>query len=245
MAESFPTEWLIEPLRILVAGDGCYASVLAAVLGAGRIGGGALAESLGNEIGAAMPQVLGGLEMVFLVCGAGQAAAGILSMHRGVWERVDHLSAERDEHQLAIIFVLPECGDRLEESLALGLGLTTMNPATCGHAVVRMSDPLGKILAKAAQTVPRDAVVLHNRLLADRRHRALVGLKMAAPDDLAALQSAAAEVLEAFHEREYDLDLFCLPPCHPNGNAVRGLLQRAVTHMVTPEEWEEMLAKLS
>lgn len=246
MAVSFPTDWSSEPPRILVVGDGCYAAALAWILGAGHIGGETLAESLGEEIGAAMPHVLGELELVFLVCDADLSAASLLSMHRGVWERIKRLSPEGDEHRVAIHFVLPERVDRLEESLALGLGLATIDPATSGHAVVRMSDPLSEILAIATQTVRRDGVVLRNRLLADRRHSALRSLKMAETANPAVQRSAAAEVLDAFHECEYDLDLFCRPPCHhPNGTTVRAILRRAVTQTVTPEDWEDMLARLS
>lgn len=250
-----PDAWLASPPETLVAGEGAFAAALALILGAGRIEFEALRTDPFPLPGGAYPLVLDELRRVFLVAGTHHGAAELLAAHAGMWRWVERLSEGRDQHLLAVVFVLPpEAGEGLISSLALALALPGFDPATSGHSVVRMDEPLEKLLETAAATRARDAVVLRNRIEADQRHAALRELAKAAgapdapsPDGATdeALQLATARVLEQFAGREYDLDLFCRPPHHANGNALRQALRRIVTGEVTPTLREEILHSLA
>jgi len=248
MFTPIPAPWLADPPEILVAGDGPYASALSLILKSGRIRFDELESSPAPFPGGAYPLVLDELRIVFFAAGLHQGAADLLAAHAGLWRWVERLSTGKEEHAIALVFILPDESARIEASLALALALPEFDPATSGHAVVRMDEPLEAVLSAAAQTVPRDGVILRNRIEADRRLGALRHLREAAskndgdPEDLIA---AAEAVVETFAGREYDIDLFCRPPRHSNGNALRELLHRMVTGEVTPSCREEILTKLS
>lgn len=249
VTQSIPAPWLAEPPQNLVAGDGPFAAALALILGAGRIDFEALRSDPSPLPGGAHPLVLDELERVFLVACAHHGPADLLAAHAGVWRWVERLSEEREQHPVAVNFVLPsEAGDELIASLALALGLDEIDPASTGHSVVRMGDPLEELLATASRTARNDAVVLRNRIEADQRHRSLQGLLKAARSGHGndeALKIAATGVLGQFAGREYNLDLFCRSPHHSNGNVLRGALRRIVTGAVTPESREEILLTLA
>jgi len=240
---------MAESPETLIVGDGPFALALALILNAGHIGFESLMAAPAPLASGAFPLVLDSLQRVFLVAGTHHCIADLLTARAGVWGWVERLSVEREYHPVAVIFVLrPETGEGFISSLALALGLDEFDQPSSGHSVVRMGDPLKKMLTTADRTARRDAVTHQSRLKADRRYRALMRLRTVGVDDTGDSESmriVAASVLEVFFEREYDLDLFCCPPSHPNGNVVRKLLNKAVTGSVTQEEWEELLEKLS
>jgi hypothetical protein len=231
-----PDAWRSSPPHLLVLGEGAYARALAQVLAAACIRPDEIAaEPAPNEVGG-YTKVLGSLERVILVAGAGDTAADLLRWHEAVWQWIEKLSPEGDQHDVAILFVLADAsGSSLADGLALGLGLEKIDPATTGHGIARMSDSLETLCTTLAAIRPMDLPPLRARRAANERHQALEMLKHAASlNEPATLRVAAERVQVAFTGQEYNLDLFCRPPSHRNGNLLRGWLNRIVTGGVTP-----------
>jgi hypothetical protein len=227
-----PEAWFSQPPHLLVVGEGAYACALAQILAAAHLRPDQIAsEPAPNEAGA-YPRVLEGLERVFLVAGISQSAADLLRMHDALWRWVEKLSPAGDQHELAILFVLPPSGDGLARTLAAGLALEQFTPDLPGHGLAAMDDPLERLLAKATALVPQDLPPLRARQAADGRHTALAALPKATSNE--ARIAAALRVNEAFQGQEYLLDLFCRPPSHRHGNLLRTWLNAVVTNQVTP-----------
>lgn len=235
MPTAIPDDWLIAPPQILVVGDGPYSAALSGILAAPRV----LPQKLlvGLDPNSNKPSVLDDLEKVFVVVNSSQSAADVLCCHEALWKWVIELTFAKDEHDLSIQFILPlGTGTNFEESLAVGLAAPSIDPQSTGHGISRMSDGLDQLLEVASRIVPKDLICLHGRRMADASRKALGQLhEAAAKPDFAATRAAATEVLELFHRREHDLDLFCRPPCHQNGNKLRWLLEQIVTKSVTQD----------
>jgi hypothetical protein len=230
---TMPNSWLEEPPAILVVGEGAYASALAQILEAAHVESNKLlAGPEPNEAGA-YSQVLGALERVFLVAGINNSATDLLRAHDALWDWVEKLSPDADQHELAILFVIPAgTSGNLPAALAVGLGLERFEPSIAGHAVVSMEDPLDHLLQAACSLQPLDLPPVRARQASDLRHATLRALAVAeTPHDR---HIAAKKVMEAFQGREYLLDLFCRPPSHRNGNQLRTWLNGIVTGRVTP-----------
>jgi hypothetical protein len=190
---------------------------------------------------------LQGLKWVFLVVPEAMPAAEALRCHQEVWEWVEKLSPEREQHDLAFLFILPPgASQSYEGTLAAGLIVSEIDPATSGHAVWRRSGALSDLLALVRRTRPMDVVRLRRRRASDVRHIALAKLKTAATQhDPRQGMEAALGVLAVFRGQEYHLDLFCHTPCHKNANLLREWLNTAVTSTVTPVGWDEQRVKIA
>ena len=184
-----------------------------------------------NESGA-FSQVLGSLEKVFLVAATSQSAADLMRLHDALWQWVEKLSPDRDQHELAILFVMPVGAEGITNALAAGLGMESFRPDVPGHGLAKMEDSLQCLLAAAGAIIPQDLPPLRARLAADERHAVLAELKLALTGE--GVLAAARRVNEVFHKKEYLLDLFCRPPSHRNGNRLRAWLSKVVTQGVTP-----------
>jgi hypothetical protein len=230
-----PASWLAEPPRSLVVGEGPYARALAGILAAaGLLPDEVMTGPAPNESGG-YPRVFGKLQRVFVVAGASQSAADLLRVHDALWHWIEKLSPAGDQHELAILFIIPPSAvDSLARSLAVGLGLERIETGTPGHRWVRMDSPLAGILETAASITPQDLPPLKARQAAEARHAALLDLRQAVTDE--ARLNAARRLSELFRNEEYLLDLFCRPPCHRNGNRLRGWLNGIVTGHVTPQD---------
>jgi hypothetical protein len=239
MDYNIPDDWQETPPQGLVVGDGPYTAALAAVLG---IEYAPLAllnfQAQPNDRGGHR-RMLDQLASVFLVVPEDMQPAEALHCHCQVWSLVEKLSSAGEQHDLAFLFVLPADAPRsYEKSLALGLAIPEITPATTGHAVCRRSSSLSQLRNLAASTTPMDLPPLRARQSRDTRHVALARLRASVQqDDPSAATAAARQVLEAFSEQEYHLDQFCRPPGHPNGNLLRVWLSIAVTKPVTPDWW--------
>lgn len=210
----------------LVIGCGCFSRTLACVLGAVRIEPECLLTGHHKLNEQSTPLVLRDLERVTLVCGQGDSSADLLNWHEAVWRWIECFSPERDQHEIAVLFILPDVtSDSLGATLAAGLGLQAIDPATSGHGIVRMSDSLHSICTVLAAIQPMDLPPLRARKKADVRHAALHALRAA--ETAEELRVSAQRVALAFQEREYLLDLFCRPPGHRNGNLFRAWLREA------------------
>ena len=226
-----PETWLREPPTTLVVGDGPYAQALATTVGAAVIGpqeilaGPAPTEDEGH------PQVLRRLGRAIIVAGINHSAADLVVLHDALWRWIEKLSPEGDQHELAILFVLPPTGDALVQPLAAGLGLSHFERGVPGHGLALMDDNLSDLLAKAAAIVPQDLPPLRARRAADERYAALDALRKAVSDE--ALVAGARRVLEAFRGQQYLIDIFCRPPSHRHGNQLRRWLNGIVTGQVT------------
>jgi hypothetical protein len=190
--------------------------------------------------------VLSRLRLVFVVAGAGYSAGDLVALHRGLWEWVVRLTADQEEHRLCLVFVLPPPFDRLASSLASGLAFPSLEAAGKSCSIVAMDLPLAELLAAAATTPLTDYVAVRGRFRADLRRAALRQLVEVAMvgGDVVSIQKAATAVLKAFEDKEYDLDLFCRTPRHPNGNTLRQWLGQAVTGLVTPLDWNALIIEL-
>ena len=239
ITHSIPDEWQNAPPQALAVGDGPYTTALATVLGIASIPLALLnARPEPNERGG-YTRVLDGLERVFLVVPEDMQPAEALHCHRLIWGLVEKLSSAGDHHDLAFLFVLPADAPRsYEDSLAIGLAVPEINPATIGHGACRRSASLSELLSLAASTSRMDLPPLRARQTSDARHAALAHLRASvAQDDAPAAKEAARQVLAAFLGHEYHMDIFCRPPRHPHGHRLRAWLNDAVTSPVTQDWW--------
>lgn len=250
MSGRIPEEWLFRPPKVLVVGAGPYANALAQVLSGSRIGFQEIASFPVSPDFESTPLIWSHLHHVFLVSSPTQSAGDLLAAYRNMWVWVQCLTAEQEEHRLATIFVLPTAHSGQKSSLARGLGLKEIDPGSGGLGIADMSKSLADILAIAMRVEPKDFVTVRNRLIADGRRTALRRLGELMADGRRgsafadSIPIAAAAVAEQFRGCEYDLDLFCRSPRHPNGNTLRQWLSHAVTGVVTPLEWKEIVAEL-
>jgi hypothetical protein len=247
MSSSIPTEWQYDPPRSFVVGDRPYASALASVLGTVALPFEQLEMGPTPSNSGGYPRIFQCLKWVFLVVPEAMPAGEALRHHHEVWEWVEKLSPDREQHDLAFVFILPPgASQSYEGTLAAGLIVREIDPATSGHAVWRRSGSLSDLLALVGRTRPMDVVRLRRRLASDSRQIALAKLRTAATEhDLKQGKEAALGVLAAFRGQEHHLDLFCQSPCHKNGHLLREWLKTAVTSIVTPAIWEEQRGKIS
>jgi len=235
-----PESWKFDPPNTLVAGDGPYAAALAQVLDAQLMDWESLSAGPEAEEAARYSRILNDIDRVFIVGSAARNTAGFLCCHEAIWNWIAKLTSGRTQHDVAIIFVLPETASRDgKEALAIGLGIPTGEFEKSGHGVVRMSDGLAGMLETSSRVAARDRVRFLARRKSDKRHAALARLKEAqSSSGPEAGIEAARQVLEVFAEYEHHLDLFCSSPSHQNGNRLRTILRHLVTKPVTPMDWE-------
>lgn len=226
-------EWLCEPPITLTVGEGSYAAALAFVLGSVLIDASALVFGCQENSGEPAPLVLRNLEKVVLVGGVGDSSADLLARHKDVWRWIEKLSPEGEQHDVAILFVLPlSSSSSLGKSLGVGLGLEKFDPES-GHGIARMGDSLETLCRVLSAIRPCDLPPLRARQAGNIRHKAIRQLAVA--NDREELNQAARNVAACFAGEEYHLDMFCRPPSHRNGNHLRQWLRDAVTAGVTPE----------
>jgi len=232
-----------EPPQILVVGDGVYARALASIRAAGQL---TTEQTIGHPaVNAAgnLPLVLADLERAFLISGVGHSAADLLRTHDGLWRWVKTLSPKGDQHELAILFVLPPRTEGMGKALLAGLGLDRNAAAAQGHGLACMDEPLEALLAKGVAIDPMDLTSIEARKAADLRQAVLRKLgQFNTHEDLA---EAVREVVEIFCGDEHLLDLFCRPPSHQNGNQLRSWLNSIVTQGVTQNNLEEVRQKIA
>lgn len=227
-------ESLLAHPRDLVIGDGSLSGALAIVIGGVRVEPESLLEGLHTPEEQSAPLVLRRLERVILVCGEGNSSADLLNWHEAIWRWIECLSPEREQHEISVLFILPDATNAsIADGVATGIGLQTIDSATPGHGIARMSDSLHSLCAALAAIQPMDLPPIQARKKADVRHSALLELRTAKTPEEARV--SAQQVAVAFQGHEHLLDLFCRPPSHRNGNQLRQWLSEAVTKGVTPE----------
>jgi hypothetical protein len=237
MGAPVPYNWLAEPPRSLVVGDGAYAAALAMITGSEFITIDALNEGPEPNERGGYPRVLNAVERVFLVVGGNQSAAEALRCHESLWSWMGKMTLAGDQHELAIVFIVP-AGDaaRITAALVAGLGLAGVDPVTAGHAFIPMDTPLVELLAATIRIKPMDLPPLRARQAADTAHTALRGLRRALKaGGFFEIREAASRVLAVFDGQDYLLDLFCRPSSHRHGNLLRNWLNELVTSGVTPQ----------
>jgi hypothetical protein len=183
----------------------------------------------------ALPELLDDLKTVFLVIPETLPLAQVLWHHHWLWHWAQTLTRARNYHQMAVVFVLAEDdAEALATGLASGLGLDRLD-ASQGFILWRRSDPLRLLLDHLPDLATTDAQTIMDAQNCHPKRRALLQLKQAialgSPDQIAA---AAQHVSVEFQEDLPALDNYCIPPCHPNGNAWRAWLKTVVTEGVTP-----------
>ena len=239
MPAAIPVQWRYAPPRSLVVGDGPYAKALATTLGTASLSLSDLAVGPARNDRGGYPRVFEGLTRVLLVVPEGAVPVDAIGCHRAVWYWVEEISSLGEEHELAFFFVLPaDAPASSEKSLAIGLGISAMDPATTGHAAWRRSGSLSGMLELLASVRPIDLLLLRARRRVNARHAAIAQLCSAmVANDLSEGREAVREVLGVFAGQEYQLDLFCRPPSHQHGNYLRAWLNGAVTDPGTQEWW--------
>lgn len=220
--------------RILVIGNGNYALTFAQILGASLLDPNQLLRKPAEIENSSLPMVFGDLERVVLVEGNRRSAAHLLIIYQTFWRWIEKLSPKGDQHDLSFLIILSESqGYVYERALALGLGLDSVDPETSGHGVVRFSDSLEYIFKTLLSIRPMDLPSLRGRIKMDARHNAVRALRLAHTPE--SLKTAAKEIQSVFLEQEFNLDLFCKPPNHRNGNKLRQLLWQIQTTDLTPK----------
>ncbi|MCB1092390.1 MAG: hypothetical protein KDL87_12715, partial [Verrucomicrobiae bacterium] len=79
-------------------GEGPYTRALAQILDAAILGYKQLLDGPAPNASGTYPRVLGALERVFLVAGTSYSAADLLCLHDAMWNWVEKLSPEGDQH---------------------------------------------------------------------------------------------------------------------------------------------------
>lgn len=238
MPSPIPDEWRYTPPETLVTGDGPYAVALASVLGTVAVSSDRLLAGPEPNAAGGYPRALKHLKRGFLVVPETTSPADAIRSHQAVWDWIEKLSAAGPEHEVAFLLVAPPHeGDALRHAIAVWLGLNEAELAEHGHAVCEMGIPLAELLAVLSSVAPCDRVRLLNRRKADLRRRALAGLAEAVGTvgEGSVIQATARAVADLFKGSEHDLDLFCQPPSHANGNRLRSMVKKLVTEPVTPE----------
>ena len=239
-------DWVSEAPSLLVVGDGPFAAALAMITDSGRISYDDLeSEAKSNESGGS-PRVLDDLKIVFLVVKNKHSAADVLRFHRALWGLLKKLSSAGDQHEIAVVLILPEDSSlAFEETLAWGFGLEVVELESLGISFTPITTPLGSLIEIAIRTRPMDLPPLLARQASNERHAALESLRAAAKlSNPAALCLAAEKVMTVFNGKDHHLDLFCRRPCHLNGNLLRQWLRMIVTEDYTPHQTTESTLSL-
>lgn len=241
MPSPIPHEWSDTPPESLVAGDGCYTRALAVGLGTVSLPLDCLQIGPAPNDSGAYPRVLENLKRAVLVIPDCMSAAQALHCHAAVWDWVGKLTSDGDQHEIAFLFILPvDASKEYEQALAIGLGVSEVDPLITGHAICRRSVSLSEMLHLMAKVRPMDLLPLRARRAADTKRITLARLRLAvAQDNRSIADSAVREVLNAFSGHTYHLDLFCRPPSHQHGNRLRHWLNAVVTGPVTHDWWTE------
>jgi hypothetical protein len=230
--------WLAEPPHSWVVGSGAYGQALALVLGAEPMTYEMLAVTPEAEMGGRLPRVLNELDRVILLPESGHSAADVLRIWEAVWRWIERLSAAGEDHEVVfLVLASPSGKESMARALSVGMGMSEKEMSAHGQVVGEAGMPLSELIELLQSAKPCDHVRLVNRRNADACRRALAELVMAAESGGAGddITTAAERVRGAFGGREYDLDLFCQPPSHANGNRLRNMVKRLVTEPVTPE----------
>jgi hypothetical protein len=238
MPARIPNEWLSDPPQYLLAGDGPYAAALASLLRTVSLRLDDVHAGPNSMKASYYPRVLDDIRTLVLVVPEEMRAPEALYHHQCLWDWIEKLTRGKDCHASGFVFVLgTEAPAKFDHALATSLAVPAVDPIISGHAIWRRSGALQSLLELLRQTAHKDLQALRGRRAADIRRKSLVALAVESRSgtDERALLAAATKVADAFRGREYDLDLFCLPPCHRNGNLLRAWLRHAVTGPVTPE----------
>jgi hypothetical protein len=235
MYSPIPEKWKDESPECLVGGDGPYAAALAATFETVAISLNQLRSEPEQKAGGGFTRVLENLKRSFVVVPDSMSPVEALACHESLWSWVQKLTAGKDQHDLVFVFLLPATASASwKKALLVGLGVDGIAPTTIGHVIWQHSGCLRELLDLVVNTKPCDLVALRARRAADAKHLVIERLRVAMTnDDLSAGRNAAREVLSAFSGYEYQLDLFCRPPSHPNGNLLRRWLTTAVNDSVT------------
>jgi hypothetical protein len=238
MPHPIPTKWTDEPPRIIVAGDGPFATKLALSLNATELTLAKLEGGPEPKSDGAFDRRLNNLESVLFVVPDGMSAAEAMWHHHWLWDWVEKLTAGKDCHEICFIFILPaDISGEFDHAIAASLAVTAINPVLSGHAIWRRSGKLEELIELSGRKTGKDLQALRGRRAADVRRNciALFVATIKSDETGVSWSKSASRVADAFKNREYDLDLFCLPPCHRNGNLVREWLRSIVTGHLTPE----------
>jgi hypothetical protein len=229
--------WTLQESESLVVGDGFYARALASALGAFSL-------SLGyRQRGALGPTVRSktweGLNRAFLVVPERMSVAETLWHHQSLWHRVQILSPFGDQHDLAVVFIIPgHAPMAFDLALASGLSLSVSELPSNGHAIWRRSGTLRQLLDLTGRIVLKDLLLINARREKDLRRLALRRLMFAVKrDDHAGVRDAARVVLDVFGQSLYILDCYCRHPHHHSyGNLVRRWLHAGMAPLAS-KEW--------
>lgn len=133
----------------------------------------------------------------------------------------------KDEQDLRCVVVTnPRLRQTVTRDLPCLLGSNSSIEAPLMHGIWSWDEPLAKLEAELQRTAPCEWKTILARRKADVRWRAIQQFKNAlnAPD-VPAIGEAIAGVIRAFDSREFELDAFCRPPQHANGNKLRNWLR--------------------
>jgi len=230
-----PEQWRASPPDILIIGRGPFSLALGQILAGETITTEEILD--GIERGSSgVSYVLNDLRRVFIVAHPSQSPADLLCVEEALWQWIAALTAEKEEHRIAIQFILPaRKSEDYSGALAAGLSCPTPDLTPTGHGVCSTEDSFPTILKLSSEIQSRSLVDLKNRRRRDLHRQVLSGFQREVSiRDENRVREASQAVRVAFDGKEYRLDLFCNPPCHQNGNRLRTILSEIVTDGVTP-----------
>ena len=234
MPPLIPADWFYDAPKMLTIGNGAYAAALVQVLGTARMDSADFCSDFPPDVGG-NPLVLSDLKQVFIVAASQQSAFAVLGIYETLWRWVQRFTKTKEEHTLAVLFILPACEDTdFERLLAIRTAATPFDPETAGYGIAHMADGLLPLLETAGRICARDFKSLKARRTADERHAALAALAESVERGDGPLTAAAGRIRRAFFEAEHLLDAFCQSPCHPNGHRLRTIIETLMTAAVSP-----------
>lgn len=239
----FPDDWLAAPPHSLVVGTTAYTHTITVGLSASCLPAADLLVTELTNADNGIPQVLVDLKRVMVVADSSQSPAEVIRCHEILWQCLEKLSPDRDQHELVILFVMPTADKIYIDSLLMHWGLSRAEAANFGLGFAKMGDSLESLCKTLAAIRPTDLPPLVARQSRDTRHKSIRSLQSSTTSE--DLIPAAKQVFEVFKACEYHLDLFCKPPAHQNGNRLRQILKEIVTESVTPDDYPDQLKEIT
>ncbi len=241
MPHSSPSDWLNKRPDTLIVGEGACARALSAVIqGAETVifettgDGSSLPKGWESRIRKLSP--LQDVKTILLIWQSDMSAGDLLWRHARLWEFLLEWNSKDEFQKIGWVIVTNQVpGEEQRQQLARQILVPDLS-GDHGYVFWGRTSGLPKLLEAVEQTHRGDCQEWQARRLHDAKRRQLAGLRKVLLDgDLDAVSKNSQAVLAQFKALEIEIDNYCVPNCHTNGNQWRSWLRNAVTNDVTPE----------
>lgn len=176
------------------------------------------------------------VKAILLICQSGMTVAEVLWFHGQLWKLVlSENGGDVNQQMRFIIFSSQEMRLAHRAQLARGLMVPELN-GQHGYAFCEWAGGLKGLLDAMTTTEPTDAqnweVLKRDDI---RRHQITALSEALLGGNMEAVRVKSMAVWTQFKSLEIEIDSYCAPHCHTNGNQWRSWLRDAVTKDVTPE----------